>query len=665
MKANCVLRFVKPGEHIRKSGVPENELWLDVGNALEMGCIDHHQNDQYESTLNAMVEHPEFLHDVGACAQKGQKIIVCMHEQPDLDSVSSYFAFCYYLEHGEEEFRSAFGPGGEKYHLVEYINAIDSGRKKDTSEPTLYAIFCCLQETGDKSDEGNQKAVDKGLQLLACALEARGKMDTDLATMDLNGILPKDDFDSEIRKILSCTFDNEEKTKRVKMETVSLWKEVNHKLKVEEVCAAVWEKTPSYSNAYDHARKKGALLTVVPMEIAGQEGANTTRVFISINPEKDPQNEYTLQPLAEILEQMEQVEEERQFEEAGSYRRDHSEPRSNEGVFGEMPFAATSDPWYLSPKKDVIDAPGVHSLLDYKDILKVIRKNGSAVKKAFTVCVAGDSVENKYHDAQVPISHWQKCNRDILAKAKTHVIVWAELDASLIQQNNRMLEAYCMNLTGRPLHENNGENIYFSDYRTCIYSDQDCTIVLTATYDENNLKQLPIASLAGLPSGNELESFRGSRLVKYVSKLLSQRRKLLEYGTLIGSISEGSRKDLEELNSKILAFSAEAQKDDMVANAFEREFYQFIKKQFNIDELKTSVMEEMNLVINESRNRLVSGFNILSAIAVPFVVISTLFQMGVLHFESALDLSGPVKWIGWICTMIIILIITYKLVKRK
>ena len=658
------IRFEKQGELIRKTGVPANEMWLDVGNALETGCIDHHQAAGYDSTLGAMVDHPEYLRAVRQCALEEKPVIIHLHRLPDADCIISFFAFRYYLERGEEEFTGFFGPGGRGHVLVSYINDIDSGRKKVTDSPTLYAVLCELHEAEDGTARPDQDVLDKGLALVALALAEREKTNGELTEMDLSGCLP-DEFAPEIARILRGSFEQEKQSRNVEFYTVPVWKKEEGSMIVEDVYAAIWRGLPSFTNAYAHARKEGALLTVVPYSIKGENGAETTRVVISINPDKDPEKKYTLRPLAEMFEQMEQVEEQNDFERTGSYRRDHSEPRPGRDLYAEMPFAATSDPWHINSDENLIDSPRAWSLLDYRDIRKVIRKNGSAVRQAYTIGIGDGTVTALYDRKAVPLSVWQEENRKILAREKSYVLVWAEVDASLIGKNTRMLEAYCMSLTGRPLAERKEDSLYFPDYRTCIYSDLNCTIVLAATYDENNLRQLPIAALASLPDGKGAESLGASRLAEIVRILRSQRERLLDFGKRIGSISKDKRKKLEQLYSEFLAFSMEVQKDDVIVNAFERELYRFIQKIFSIDELYHTEMEELQLVVDESRNKLVSGFNLLTAIAAPFLIISALFEMGIVHFESLLDLSGCAARWGWGITVVLGVVSMAWLLRKK
>ena len=432
---------------------------------------------------------------------------------------------------------------------------------------------------------------------------------------------------------------------------------------IESVKAALWKHIPASTNSYNGARKMGAILTVVPYHIKGENDENITQAIISINRDLDINKEYTLRPLAEIIEQMEQMEENRLQEQTGVYRRNHSHPRAKEVILGNMPFAETSDPWFIRPEEDLIDAPGIFSILEYRDILEVIKKNGSAVSSAYAIRIARDEKKLIRQWNDVPLSTWQKENSEILAREQEHTLIFAQLDASLICRSNAILEAYCMNLIGKPYHERKPESLHFADYRTCIYTDLKCTIVLVATADNMPLESLPIAKLLGLPASNASDSLCQSTFVRHVSQLLSYRHRLFKIGDRIGRPKNNNSKALEALNSEYLELSADMQQNDLVGDAFENEQYQFIKRQFDIENLRITVREELQLLLDESRNRTVAGFNFLSAIAVPFILIATLFQMGIVRFDSLLTIANPPEgvvlnhdlkvWLGWIVTIVL------------
>ena len=649
MMLNYRIIFEKHGALKPSSGLMKNEVWLDVGNSLGMGLFDHHQLEGCQSALSALVNNRGFLVNLKESAQRHDPIIVHLHEEPDLDCVASYYALRFYLEQNEPEISEFFGENGKGRILEKYINDIDAGKNKITDYPTLYAIFSCLDEGREKSEETDHYVVKRGLELLSTAMELSELTETKLINYNFSECLA-DAFANEIRLVNdSSSYEDEKKNNEISFEQISIWtKEGN----IKHVPAAIWKHRPHSNNGYSYARKEGNVITIIPYAIKDEDDSKTTRVFASINPDIDKEKEYSLRPIAEIIEQMEQIEEQRLFEQEGTYRRDHSRPREAAGHLGKMPFAATSDPWFVKPEEDLFDSPRIQSILSYEDILEVIRNNGSAVKKSF-VAELKETPALLYEKQMIPLSDWQDEIKELLNKASSHVVVWGELDASLIRHNNRLLEAYCLNLIGKPLHELREKSIHFVDYRTCVYSDINCTVILTATYDGYDAATL---ALSGMLDTTNSESFITSKLIKDISAIVRQRNTLLEYEDEIGEIKPKKHKQIEDLNSKMLALSIQMQKDDLIEDLVEREIYSFIKFRFGISDLKSSVMDEMGIIVNESRDSLISKFNILSAFAVPFILIATVFQMGFVRFDEVLNLSGYAAYAGW--GVVILLIIT-------
>lgn len=187
------------------------------------------------------------------------------------------------------------------------------------------------------------------------------------------------------------------------------------------------------------------------------------------------------------------------------------------------------------------------------------------------------------------------------------------------------------------------------------------TIILSATHEGHDALGLETSGI--LDTSNDV-SFMNSPLINDIALVVHQRNKWLEYGNEIGEIKPGNRKAVERLYDKILALSKQMQKDDMIEREVEREIISLIKSEFGISDLKNSIMDQMGILVSESRNRLISRFNILSAFAVPFMLVATVFQMGVIKFEEVIVLSGNAAVIGWIVIFLMICFFIYKLSER-
>lgn len=629
--------FEKHGALKTPSGLMENEVWLDVGNSLGMGCFDHHQHKGYESAFSALVHNTHFLENVIKSAEDHKNVTIHLHEEPDLDCVASFYAVKCCLEKGMAAFQKQFLEGvGAAFER--YICEIDNGRNKVTDYPTLTAVFSLLDAGKEKSEETDRYVVDKGLELVETVWKLMETKNIDPARYDLTREL-QNSFAPEIEAITHAAYEKEKKDKKISFENIFIWTKDGS---AETKKAAIWKDIPLDLNGYAKARKEDSLVTVVPYAVKGKNGSAYTRVFVSINPDMDKDNRYTLRPLAEIIEQMEQMEEQKLYEQTGTYRRDHSHPREKTGLMGEKPFSATSDPWFVKPKEDVFDAPRDLSLLSYDDILGVIRHNGSAVKRSYVLRISG-SCETVSDRRMVSVSAWQNDIRKLLKEPADHYVVWGELDASLIRTSNDILKAYCMNLVGSSFHEEKGK-VRFLDYRTCIYTDLRHTIILTGTYEGAALEDSITNEI--LNTDNR-RAFADSILIRDIISLIKHRKSLLEFGRRMAEINPGNRKAVENLHGDILRLSADIQKDDLIDNTVEKEICSYMKEQMGISELKSSLTEEIGIMVNESRNRLVARFNILSAFAVPFILMATVFQAGIVRFEEMLNLTGRAAYAGW------------------
>lgn len=663
MKAERKYRFifVKYGTVKPPNSIPKDQIWLDVGNSLEIGCIDHHQTqcdkadeqeakngsnekpEIYYSTFSALMGNLNLLNNLKtAVADPDRVITVYLHEDPDMDAVASFFLVKTILEEGDITTEEVTW---QKFK--EYVDDIDRGRKKNVESPTLYALFCALgaeyQDEDKKLKRTNDEVVDLGVELLSLV---RHKLDK-----DPNFNLYKANLKEEItlpesvqyavsmceQNIESYKMDNTGEDKNI-----WIWGKDNKKYEVE---ATFW-KEPHKDERYVYARNRGKVVTVVSRSARGVNGAETTQVVISVNPDVEEADKYSLLPFAEIIEQMEQLEEQRLFEQTGVYRRGRDRARESDGRFARMPFAATSDPWYISEVFDIIDSPRIGSVLDHEDIRAIIEHNGCEVKKYLSIELGGKTDKQE----SVSISKWQKDVMGFMESSEHHVITWAELDSSLIRKNNRMLEAFCMKMTGQSLSERNEGDFIFPDYRTCIYTDLNITIILSATYEGCEL------ILKDLLNTDDVEKYKASKLVQTITKIIKQRETLLDLKSQTGTSGPDDRKSIEELNRRLRAFSTEVHKDDaeMYKDGILEQISKFLKERFEIETLKESIGEDLGILLNESRESLVGKFNRLSSIAVPFVIIATVFQMGLLKFDELINISmTPYKWIAWGATALV------------
>ncbi len=168
--------FVGMGDHAPPDGGPGDRLYLDTGNDLRPGVIDHHQLTAYNgSTTGLVLVHPELID--GAVVPRRRRddpFTLIVHEQPDLDCVASaYLAAAYLTTHSF--------PGGAEA-LGHYVDKVDEGLLGLTlSNPlALYAAYSRLADNlgtdaGKSNPERWRAGVEGGMRLIDHVLaEVRG-----------------------------------------------------------------------------------------------------------------------------------------------------------------------------------------------------------------------------------------------------------------------------------------------------------------------------------------------------------------------------------------------------------------------------------------------------------------------------------------------------------
>ncbi|MCR5156357.1 MAG: hypothetical protein K6C96_06720 [Butyrivibrio sp.] len=657
--------------------VMSNEVWIDVGNSLKMGCFDHHQGNGISSSFSAVLNHPEYLANLRKSFDAGEEIFVHMHEYPDIDCVSAFWLIRQYLELTADEFQALNSEGGVLSKLEEYVNSIDEGRNKEVSFPTIYAIFCKLGAgKPGNAHETHRTIADKGLKLIDFAVaRLKENTDTDLFTTDFERELSQEFHDEcdRIRQQDNEIYEKEKANGTIDIRNLNVW---THSHELKEVKTAIWNKVSEGHDGYAYARKEGCVVTAFPQYVRDDEGS-FTKVMISVNRDIDKDGVYDLTPVASLIEQMEQIEEKRLFIETGKYRRDYSKCRADKSQFSGKPFSVTSDPWYISESGDVTDSPREFSLIRYEDILEVLRNNGSNVKKSLGISYKWNSDRNKsvysddYARNNIPLTYWEEDIRkwkDPESGAGAQMtedavrIIYAELDASLIRHNTEMLKAICMNVVGGTYHECCDEQFLFPDYRTCIYADLNYVIILTCSSGQSDLGEENALRLY-LDTANG-DSYRNSRLVKDIIELLDLRSSMLDISDDISKTAINDRKKIEKFNKRVLELSTQYQKVGIRNNYIEKSLCSFLIDKYELDRIRDSVTDEVSVLVGEARDRMVSKFNTLSAIAVPFILIATIFQMGFIKFKELISIDGVgASAVGWVIVAIIITVVTLYLLK--
>jgi hypothetical protein len=188
--------FVGMGDQAPPAGGPDDRLYLDTGNDLRPGVIDHHQLTAYSgSTTGLVLVHPELIDGAVAPARRrGDPFTLVVHERPDLDCLGSAYLAAAYLT------TSSF-PGGAEA-LGHYVDKVDEGLLGLTlSNPfALYSAYARLKnrlesDAALSNPERWRAALDGGLKLIDHVLaEVRGgKALLEVDAFACPGLLGEDD----------------------------------------------------------------------------------------------------------------------------------------------------------------------------------------------------------------------------------------------------------------------------------------------------------------------------------------------------------------------------------------------------------------------------------------------------------------------------------------
>ncbi|MCR5671391.1 MAG: hypothetical protein K6G10_10335, partial [Butyrivibrio sp.] len=210
----------------------------------------------------------------------------------------------------------------------------------------------------------------------------------------------------------------------------------------------------------------------------------------------------------------------------------------------------------------------------------------------------------------------------------------------------------------------------FLDYRTVIYADQSFIIILAATSKkkdgmtifDSNYDQLSISKYIDTTN---IDKFLSSPLIREMIEIVDLRNKMVDTGRATGNTDLNDRKAIEALNKEMLQLSLEHQKLSIRDSYIEKSVYAFLNDKYELEKIKSSIMEETGVLVNEARDKMVSKFNTLSAFAVPFILIATVFQMGIIKFQELASVTGVAADIGWCVVIILIAFLIYLLGKNS
>ena len=170
--------FVPTGSNA-PAEVPADRVFLDVGNALRPGVIDHHHLLAYAGSTTCLVyTYPELL--APSTGRDTAAVTLVLQRWPDLDAVAAAFLAREYLCEGAFPDRAA--------ELVEYVDAINRGESGVTRN-NPHSLYCAYQVLINRpvttSDEDRwQECLRDGLALVEHVVRASQRTGAPVAAVD-------------------------------------------------------------------------------------------------------------------------------------------------------------------------------------------------------------------------------------------------------------------------------------------------------------------------------------------------------------------------------------------------------------------------------------------------------------------------------------------------
>lgn len=153
-----------------------NTIYLDVGQDLRVGVLDHHQFDTFHaSAARLVVRYPHYVRQA-VNPYKDDSLTIVVHRRPDLDAVA---AAALALEVLENE------PDDAALRLAEYVNLVDSGSQGASRDNifSLYSAFAQVMhnimeewEIDPDSSDDDYDNESKKLQCWSAAMETGIKL---------------------------------------------------------------------------------------------------------------------------------------------------------------------------------------------------------------------------------------------------------------------------------------------------------------------------------------------------------------------------------------------------------------------------------------------------------------------------------------------------------
>ena len=379
---NVTFKFVRNGTTAEQT--PEtNTIWIDVGNKMEKGIIDHHGEEKDDSVCatEMVYKHPELvLQNI----TNPNELTIVGHILPDFDCVASAYLVKKLAENGELTL--------EMEKVVEYAKLTDTGKinpgRNDVKNPySILNAFAYMPDNQNVSfDELNNNIMKNGFRLIDYCLE-RIKQNPELTFDSLELIGDNSPFLEEI-KLLEQASKEYEKVLETADKTELTLPTLDGKSKKEP--AIFVNDIPENELARDMMknwlRDDGFVFTSIPVYDShsfrtydGQvlKDVKTSRVILSVAPGKG----VNLEGLGKNIEDNESEK----CAELGIIR--YSKGRDGSISYENRPGYESPDPWYdgRGHNYEIIDGPMSGSVLTIEEINKIAKEYSKHIEKAYTL----------------------------------------------------------------------------------------------------------------------------------------------------------------------------------------------------------------------------------------------------------------------------------------
>lgn len=358
----------------------ENTIWIDVGNKMEKGVIDHHgeKKDDSVCATEMVFKHPELvLQNI----TNSNELTIVGHILPDFDCVASAYLVKKLAENGE------LTPEMEK--VVEYAKLTDTGKvnpgRNDVKNPySILNAFAYMPENrGVSFDELNNNIMKNGFKLIDYCLE-RIKQNPELSFDSPELIEDNCPFREEI-SLLEQASKEYEQALEISDKTELALPTLDGKAK--KVPAVFVNDIPENELTQDMMknwlRDDGFVFTSIPVYDShrfrtddGQvmDDVKTSRAILSVAPQKG----VNLEELGKIIEDKESGK----CAELGIRR--YSKGRDGSISYENRPGYESPDPWYdgRNHNYEIIDSPSSGSVLSVEEINEIAKEYSRHIENA-------------------------------------------------------------------------------------------------------------------------------------------------------------------------------------------------------------------------------------------------------------------------------------------